>query len=113
MRTSLVRRNDEITVAEAEALAPSHLVISPGPCTPAEAGISNSLIERLGPRIPTLGVCLGHQCIGAVFGGARRACAASQYTARSRRSHHRRRGHLSRTANPFAATRYHSLIVER
>src|SRR5579859_2235628 len=65
----VTRRNDEITVAQAEALAPERIVISPGPCTPHEAGVSNDLIRALGPRIPTLGVCLGHQCIGEVFGG--------------------------------------------
>src|SRR5689334_13204333 len=65
----LVLRNDEISVEEAEALAPAHIVISPGPCTPREAGISRGIVARLGPRIPLLGVCLGHQCIGEVFGG--------------------------------------------
>src|SRR5215813_12728709 len=65
----LVRRNDELSVESAEALSPTHLVLSPGPCTPREAGISCDLIARLGPRIPTLGVCLGHQCIGEAFGG--------------------------------------------
>ncbi len=65
----LVRRNDEITVAEAQALRPTHLVLSPGPCTPREAGVCVALIQTLGPRIPTLGVCLGHQCIGVAFGG--------------------------------------------
>src|SRR5260370_26226222 len=65
----LVRRNDAVTVAEAEALAPSHVVLSPGPCTPDSAGVCNPLIARLGPLVPLLAVCLGHQCIGRVFGG--------------------------------------------
>src|SRR5260370_26092751 len=66
---SVVRRNDALTFDEVAALAPSHIILSPGPCTPAEAGISTELVLRLGPRIPILGVCLGHQCIGAAYGG--------------------------------------------
>ena len=108
----LVRRNDEITLAEAEALAPSHLVISPGPCTPAEARISNTLIERLGPRTPTLGVCLGHQCLGHVFGGAVVRAPHPVHGKVSEISHDGA-GLFRGLPNPFAATRYHSLIVER
>lgn len=108
----LVRRNDAITVAEAEALAPSHLVISPGPCTPAEAGVSCALIERLGPRIPTLGVCLGHQSIGAVFGG-RVIRAPEPVHGKVAQIQHRGEGVLAGLPQPFTATRYHSLIVER
>ena len=66
----VVKRNDEITVAEIEALKPDAVVISPGPCTPKEAGISNEVIAQIGPKLPVLGVCLGHQCIGHVYGGA-------------------------------------------
>src|ERR687896_792120 len=66
---AVVRRNDALTMAEVEALRPSHIIISPGPCTPAEAGISTDLARRFGPSTPILGVCLGHQCIGAAYGG--------------------------------------------
>ena len=108
----LVRRNDAITVAEAESLAPSHIVISPGPGTPAEAGVSCALIERLGPRIPTLGVCLGHQCIGAVYGG-RVVRAPGPVHGKVAAIHHTGEGVLAELPQPFYATRYHSLIVER
>jgi anthranilate synthase/aminodeoxychorismate synthase-like glutamine amidotransferase len=108
----LVRRNDAITVAEAEALAPSHLVISPGPCTPTEAGVSCALIAALGPCIPTLGVCLGHQCIGAVFGG-RVIRAPEPVHGKVSAIHHDGAGVLAGLPQPFDATRYHSLIVQR
>jgi anthranilate synthase/aminodeoxychorismate synthase-like glutamine amidotransferase len=108
----LVRRNDEITVGEGEALAPSHLVISPGPCTPAESGVTNALIERLGPRIPTLGVCLGHQCIGHVFGGAVIRAPRPVHGKVSAITHDGV-GLFRGLPNPLTATRYHSLIVER
>ncbi len=108
----LVRRNDEITVEGAEALAPTHLVISPGPCTPREAGISNAIIARLGPRIPTLGVCLGHQCLGEVFGG-RVIRARQPVHGKTSRMSHTDQGVLHGLPNPFEAARYHSLIVER
>jgi anthranilate synthase component II len=108
----LVRRNDAITVAEAEALAPSHIVISPGPCTPTEAGVSCALTEQLGPRIPTLGVCLGHQCIGAAFGG-RVIRAPEPVHGKVAIIHHSGAGVMADLPQPFSATRYHSLIVER
>lgn len=108
----LVRRNDALTVAEAEALAPSHIVISPGPCTPREARISCALIERLGSSVPLLGVCLGHQCIGAVFGG-RVVRAPEPVHGKTARVFHDGAGVLAGMPNPFEATRYHSLIVER
>ncbi len=108
----LVRRNDAITAAEAEALAPSHIVISPGPGTPTEAGVSCALIEQLGPRIPTLGVCLGHQCIGVVFGG-RVIRAPEPVHGKVAIIHHSGAGVLAGLPQPFSATRYHSLIVER
>lgn len=107
-----VRRNDAVSVAEVEALAPSHLIISPGPCTPREAGVSNALIESLGPRIPTLGVCLGHQCIGEVFGG-RVIRAPEPVHGKTALIHHAGAGVLRGLPQPFEAIRYHSLIVER
>jgi anthranilate synthase/aminodeoxychorismate synthase-like glutamine amidotransferase len=108
----LVRRNDEITVAEAEALHPAHLVLSPGPCTPREAGVCVALIQELGPRIPTLGVCLGHQCIGAAFGGVVVRAPEPVHGKVSQISHCGV-GVFRGLPSPFAATRYHSLIVER
>ncbi len=107
-----VRRNDAITVEEAEALAPSHVVISPGPCTPHEAGVSNALIARLGPRVPLLGVCLGHQCIGEVFGG-RVVRAPAPVHGKTAQIYHAGQGVLRGLPRPFEAVRYHSLIVER
>lgn len=106
-----VRRNDAIDVAGARALAPDAIVISPGPCTPAQAGISLALILELGGQIPILGVCLGHQCIGAAYGGR---------VVRARRLMHGKTSpieHDGRTIfaglpNPFQAIRYHSLLVE-
>ena len=107
-----VRRNDAITVEQAVRLAPSHLVISPGPCTPREAGVSCALIRELGPRIPVLGVCLGHQCIAEVYGGrvvrAPRVCHG-----KTSQIFHTGAGVLRGLPNPFEAARYHSLIVER
>ena len=108
----LVRRNDAITPAEAEALAPSHLVISPGPCTPAEAGVSNALIAALSPRVPTLGVCLGHQCIGAVYGG-HVIRAPEPVHGKPALIAHDGSDIFAGLPNPFEAMRYHSLIVER
>ncbi|WIG61640.1 MAG: aminodeoxychorismate/anthranilate synthase component II [Ktedonobacterales bacterium] len=108
----LVRRNDALTVAEAEALAPSHIVISPGPCTPREAGISCALIERLGPSVPLLGVCLGHQCIAAVYCG-RVVRAPEPVHGKTAHVFHDGAGVLAGLPSPFEATRYHSLIVER
>ena len=108
----LVRRNDGITVAEAEALRPTHLVLSPGPCTPREAGICVELIQTLGLRIPTLGVCLGHQCIGAAFGGVV-VRAPEPVHGKVSQIRHTGAGVFRGLPSPFAATRYHSLIVER
>ena len=107
-----VARNDAITVEEAEALAPSHIVISPGPCTPREASVSNAIVERLGPRVPLLGVCLGHQCIGEVFGG-RVVRAPVPVHGKTARIYHTGAGVLAGLPSPFEAMRYHSLIVER
>jgi anthranilate synthase/aminodeoxychorismate synthase-like glutamine amidotransferase len=107
-----VYRNDEISVAQVEALAPSHIVISPGPCTPREAGVSNAIIRALGPQIPLLGVCLGHQCIAEVFGG-RVIRAPEPVHGKTALIHHRGMGVLHGLPQPFEAIRYHSLIVER
>jgi len=107
-----VLRNDECSVDEAAALRPSHVVISPGPCTPNEAGISLALIGRLAGKVPLLGVCLGHQSIGQAFGGkvvrARRVMHGKVSQVR-----HDGRGVFAGLPSPFTATRYHSLVVER
>ncbi len=108
----LVRRHDEITPEEAAALGPDRIVISPGPGTPPEAGVSNAIVERLGPFVPTLGVCLGHQCIGHVFGG-RVGRAPEPVHGKTAAIYHQSAGALRGLPSPFTATRYHSLIVER
>ena len=107
-----VVRNDRITVAEIEALAPERIIVSPGPCTLSEAGISSEVIKTFGPRLPILGVCLGHQCIGEVYGG--------EVVRADRLMHgktspiiHRGQGVFKDLPSPFEATRYHSLIVKR
>ena len=107
-----VFRNDAITVDEAAALAPSQLVISPGPCTPNEAGVSLALIEGLAGRFPILGVCLGHQSIGQAFGG-KVVRAKKIMHGKTSMIHHDGRGVFANLPNPFEATRYHSLVVER
>jgi anthranilate synthase component 2 len=107
-----VVRNDKITVAEIERLAPDQIVISPGPCTPAEAGISVELVRRLGGRIPILGVCLGHQAIGEAYGG-RVIRAPKVMHGKTAPINHGGAGVLAGLPAPFTATRYHSLIVER
>jgi anthranilate synthase component 2 len=107
-----VVRNDELDVARIERLAPSHIVISPGPCTPNEAGVSLAAIQRLAGRIPILGVCLGHQAIGQAFGG--RVVRAKQVMhGKVSRIMHDGRGVFGELPRPFTATRYHSLVVER
>ena len=105
-----VARNDQTSLQEIESLAPERILISPGPCSPAEAGLSNEVIARFGPRIPLLGVCLGHQCIGAVF-GAKVVRADRLMHGKVSMIHHDGRGIFSGLKNPFQATRYHSLIV--
>ncbi|MFA4029221.1 MAG: hypothetical protein GDYSWBUE_002030 [Candidatus Fervidibacterota bacterium] len=108
----VVYRNDKITIEQIEDLKPSHIVISPGPCTPKEAGISVEVVRRFAGRIPILGVCLGHQCIGEAFGGK---------IIRAKRLMHGKTSpirHDGRTIyhglpNPFIATRYHSLVIDR
>jgi anthranilate synthase component II len=107
-----VRRNDSVSVAEAAALRPDRIVVSPGPCTPAEAGVSVEIIRALGPQIPTLGVCLGHQAIGAAFGGA--VVRAPQVMhGKLSPIYHEGQGVFAELPRPFTATRYHSLIVRR
>ena len=107
-----VVRNDELDVAEVERLAPSHIVLSPGPCTPNEAGITLQTIERLAGRIPILGVCLGHQAIGQAFGGK---VVRAKQVMHGKVSHirHDGRGVFANVENNFVATRYHSLVVEQ
>jgi anthranilate synthase component II len=109
---AIVKRNDEITVAEAEALTPDRICISPGPGRPEDAGVSNEVIRQLGPRIPILGVCLGHQCIGAVF-GAEIVSAPRLMHGKTSPVRHRDTGVFKLLPNPFEGTRYHSLIVRR
>src|SRR5215468_9231306 len=107
-----VFRNDKVTVGQVEELKPTHIVISPGPCTPKEGGVSNDIIRTFGPRIPTLGVCLGHQCIGCVS-GANVIRAEKLMHGKTDRIHHDGRTIYQGMPNPFTATRYHSLIIER
>jgi anthranilate synthase component 2 len=107
-----VFRNDQITLAEIEVLAPEHLVISPGPCTPTEAGISVEAIKRFAGRVPILGVCLGHQSIGQAFGG--QIVHANQIMhGKTSWIHHTSRGMFRGLEQPFEATRYHSLVIEK
>ena len=105
-----VFRNDRTTVAEIAALGPSHVVISPGPCTPNEAGISMEVVRELGGKVPLLGVCLGHQSIGQVFGGTITRGEAPVH-GKTSPVHHDGRTIFEGVENPFTATRYHSLIV--
>lgn len=108
----LVKRNDEVTIAEIEKLAPTRIVISPGPCSPNEAGISLAAIERFAGKIPLLGVCLGHQAIGQAFGG-RIVHAKTLMHGKTSQVTHTNAGVFTGLPSPFRATRYHSLVVER
>jgi anthranilate synthase/aminodeoxychorismate synthase-like glutamine amidotransferase len=107
-----VKRNDEITISEIEALKPERICISPGPGRPENAGISSELIRQLGSKKPILGVCLGHQCIGAVFGGEVVAAPRLMH-GKTSPVRHQGAGVFADLPNPFDATRYHSLIVRR
>lgn len=107
-----VYRNDQASVREVAAQRPEGIVVSPGPCSPDEAGISVSLLRELGPHIPMLGVCLGHQCIGAAFGG-RVVRAPEVRHGKTSLVYHDSRGVFAGLPNPLEAIRYHSLIVER
>lgn len=107
-----VFRNDEITLADIEALNPQHIVISPGPCSPNEAGVSMAVIQHFSGKIPVLGVCLGHQSIGQVFGGD--VIRARQVMhGKTSPIHHKNVGVFRGLNNPLTATRYHSLIIDK
>lgn len=107
-----VRRNDQVTVDEIESMQPDQIVISPGPCTPNEAGLSCEVIATFGPRIPLLGVCLGHQAVGQVYGG-KVVRAPEPMHGKTSLIYHGRKGVFQNLPRPFEANRYHSLIVER
>ena len=107
-----VYRNDQITLAEIKKLAPAHVVISPGPCTPNEAGVSVEVIKEFAGKIPLLGVCLGHQSIGQAFGG-KIVHARELMHGKTSMIHHTGKGVFKGLPNPFEATRYHSLVIEK
>jgi anthranilate synthase component II len=107
-----VIRNDDLSVSEIVALKPEHIVISPGPCTPNEAGVSLEVLEKLSGSIPILGVCLGHQSLGQAFGG-KVIRAKTIMHGKTSLMHHKSQGVFSGLPSPFEATRYHSLVVEK
>ena len=108
----VVQRNDKTTIEDIEKLKPQRIVISPGPSTPQNAGISNEVIKHFGPKLPLLGVCLGHQCIGYSY-GATVGQARQIMHGKSSLIHHSNKGVFSGLPNPFPAIRYHSLVVKR
>jgi anthranilate synthase/aminodeoxychorismate synthase-like glutamine amidotransferase len=108
----VIKRNDEILLDEIASLAPNHICISPGPCTPREAGISKDVVLRFGAKIPILGVCLGHQCIAEAHGG-KIVRASTLVHGKSSMIRHKGSGLFTDLATPFEAGRYHSLVVER
>ena len=108
----VVHRNDQISIEQIETMAPDHLVISPGPCTPNEAGVSVAAIRHFAGRLPILGVCLGHQSIGQAFGG-RIVHAREIMHGKTSMVHHSDVGVFKGLGNPFEATRYHSLVIEQ
>ena len=108
----LVYRNDKLTLEQVKRLKPDRIVISPGPGSPKDAGISNEVIRELGPKVPVLGVCLGHQCIGSVFGGTVERNYRLMH-GKTSRVYHNGKGLFKGLSNPFEATRYHSLVVRR
>jgi anthranilate synthase/aminodeoxychorismate synthase-like glutamine amidotransferase len=108
-----VHRNDAITVAEIEKKKPSHIIISPGPCTPAEGGVSNDVLKHFTGKIPVLGVCLGHQCIGFSFGGPDAVVRAGRLMhGKTSEIYHDGKTIFKGLSNPLTATRYHSLIIK-
>lgn len=107
-----VFRNDKVTVHQLQSLKPTHIVVSPGPCTPNEAGMSNDVIRHFAGKVPLLGVCLGHQCVGAVFGGEV-VRAGRLMHGKTSPIHHDGNTIFSGLPSPFDATRYHSLLVRR
>ncbi len=107
----VVHRNDRLTLAQIEAMAPSHIVISPGPGTPLEAGICNDVVRQIGGKIPILGICLGHQCIGYAYGG--KIGRSRPVHAKTSLIRHDGKTIYRGLPNPFPASRYHSLIIER
>jgi anthranilate synthase component 2 len=107
-----VRRNDEVSLEEIAGMAPEQIVISPGPCTPNEAGISMAVVERFAGLIPLLGICLGHQSIGQVYGG-RVVRAREVMHGKTSMIHHSQQGVFAHLPQPLEATRYHSLVVDR
>ena len=108
----IVHRNDKITLEQVKRLKPDRIVISPGPGSPKDAGVSGQIIRELGPKIPLLGVCLGHQCIGAVYGGVVERNYRLMH-GKTSLIRHDNKGVFRGLPNPFEATRYHSLIVRR
>ncbi|MEZ6059441.1 MAG: aminodeoxychorismate/anthranilate synthase component II [Planctomycetaceae bacterium] len=107
-----VERNDQITLDEIDDLQPERIIISPGPCTPAEAGLSRDVVRHFGPKLPVLGVCLGHQCLAEVF-GAKVVRADRLMHGKTSPIHHTGKGVFANLPDPFTATRYHSLIVPK
>ncbi|MEJ7812363.1 MAG: aminodeoxychorismate/anthranilate synthase component II [Gemmatimonadaceae bacterium] len=110
--TPVVHRNDALTLDEIAALAPTHIIISPGPCSPAESGLSTEIVRRFGASTPLLGVCLGHQCIGAAY-GAEVIRAGAPMHGKVSRIHHDGSGVFAGLPTPLHATRYHSLVLAR
>jgi anthranilate synthase/aminodeoxychorismate synthase-like glutamine amidotransferase len=109
---AVVRRNDAVTLAQIETLAPSHIILSPGPCSPAEAGISTDVVRRFGPTIPILGVCLGHQCIGAAYGGDI-VRATRPVHGKTSTIAHDGSSIFAGLPSPLRVARYHSLVIAR
>ena len=108
----VVKRNDEISIEEISRMKPERIVVSPGPCTPKEAGVSKEVFTHFAPQLPILGVCLGHQCLGAAFGG-KIVRAGRLMHGKTSPIHHDGKSIYEGLPNPFTATRYHSLLVER
>lgn len=108
-----VLRNDEVSVAQIEVMSPERIVISPGPCAPDQAGVSMAAIKAFAGRIPLLGICLGHQCIGQVYGGRVVRAGSGVMHGKTSAIHHGGEGVFRDLARPFTATRYHSLVVEQ